>query len=245
MILYFNVKSSSQLDPHVIFISVIKYIFIIAGLKFIEKRYEMVGFFNIYIGLILIVDIGFTCYNYMKNTFFIPVTTQNKNIDFNKQFDDIIDTNFDFKNFNKELDSFDKQINSMIKKKSIKIIKKNNTISEDDIKEFNKNVASKQNSTLQEEKVNQEKVNQEKLNQEKVNQEKVNQEKVNQEKVNQEKVNQEKVNQEKVNQEKVNQEKVNQEKVNQEKVNQEKVNQEKVNQEYSQEVNTVQLTQNN
>jgi hypothetical protein len=86
----------------------------------------------------------------MKNTFFIPIATQNKNTDFNKQFDDIIDTNFDFKNFNKELDSFDKQINSMIKKKSIKIIKKNNTISEDDIKEFNKNVATKQSPTLQE-----------------------------------------------------------------------------------------------
>jgi hypothetical protein len=175
MIFYFNLKSSSQLDqserlrdtkhfrtseklkdflhlcPHGIFISVIKYIFIIAGLKFMERRYEMVGFFNIYIGLILLVDIGFTCYNYMKNTFFIPITTQNKNVDFNKQFDDIIDTNFDLKNFNKELDSFDKQINSMIKKKSIKIIKKNNTISEDDIKEFNKNVANKYSSTLQEE----------------------------------------------------------------------------------------------
>jgi hypothetical protein len=147
MILYFNLKSSSHLDSlklrdskHAIFISIMKYIFIIAGLKFIEKRYDIVGFFNIYIVLVLLVDIGFTCYNYMKNTFFIPIITQNKNVDLDKQFDDIIDKNFDLKNFNKELDNFDKQINSMIKKKSIKIIKKNNNLSEDEIKEFNKNV---------------------------------------------------------------------------------------------------------
>lgn len=160
MIFYFNIKSSSQLDqsfslkdlPHNIFISVMKYIFIIAGLKFMERRYEMVGFFNIYIGLVLIVDIGFTCYNYMKNTFFIPIVSKT-NIDFNKQIDEIIDTNFDFKNFNKDLDSFDKQINSMIKKKSVKIIKKNDTMSENDIKEFNKNVASKQTTCLNQENV--------------------------------------------------------------------------------------------
>ena len=86
MLLYFNVKSSSQIDQHIIFISVIKYIFIIAGLKFIEKRYEMVGFFNIYIALVLIIDICFTCYNYMKNTFFIPIpnSIQIKKLDFNK-----------------------------------------------------------------------------------------------------------------------------------------------------------------
>jgi hypothetical protein len=150
MIFYFNVKNASQLDQHIIFISVMKYIFIIAGLKFIERKHDMVGFFNIYIGLVLIIDIVFTCYNYMKDTFFtIPLNpkytkyTYTKPLDFNKQFDEIIDSNFDFKNFNQELDKFNDQINLMIKKKSVRIIKKDNSASEDDIKEFNKNVESK------------------------------------------------------------------------------------------------------
>ena len=106
MIFYFNVKNSSQLDQHIIFLSVMKYIFIIAGLKFIERKHDIVGFFNIYIVLVLIIDIVFTCYNYMKDTYFtIPLNpkysyTYTKPLDFNTQFDEIIDSNFDFKNFN-------------------------------------------------------------------------------------------------------------------------------------------------
>jgi len=145
MILYFNVKSASGLDPHTIFISIMKYIFVIAGLKFVEKRHDMVGFFNIYIGLVLIIDICFTIYTYMRDTFFsFPGLSKFKpsSTDFSKQFDDIIDTNFDFKQFNKELDNFNDQISSMMKKKSVKIIKKDNSISEEDIKIFNKNVAN-------------------------------------------------------------------------------------------------------
>lgn len=156
MILYFNVKSESglnPLNPHIIFISIMKYIFVIAGLKFVEKRYEIVGFFNIYIGLVLIIDIFFTSYVYMKDTFFTfpqrsslltGMTSKFKQnqTDFSKQFDDIIDSNFDFKQFNKDLDNFNDQISSMIKKKSVKIIKKDNSISEEDIKIFNKNVAN-------------------------------------------------------------------------------------------------------
>ncbi len=162
MILYFNVKSASSLglNPHTIFISIMKYIFVVAGLKFVERKHDMVGFFNIYIGLVLLIDICFTVYSYMKDTFFTfpgscltktsfgGITNKLKQnpIDFSKQFDDIIDSNFDFNQFNKELDNFNDQISSMMKKKSVKIIKKDNSISEEDIKIFNKNVA---NSSIQ------------------------------------------------------------------------------------------------
>jgi hypothetical protein len=81
----------------------------------------------------------------MKDTFFtFPVISKLKPTptDFSKQFDDIIDSNFDFKQFNKELDNFNDQISSMMKKKSVKIIKKDNSISEEDIKNFNKNVVN-------------------------------------------------------------------------------------------------------
>lgn len=150
MILYFNVKSVSGLNPHIIFLSIMKYIFAIAGLKFIEKRYDIVGFFNVYIILVLVIDICFTTYTYMKDTFFTFPGKHNllfkqKPTDFSKQFDDIIDSNFDIKQFNKELDNFNDQISSMMKKKSIKIIKKENSISEEDIKIFNKTVVQEQN----------------------------------------------------------------------------------------------------
>lgn len=158
MIFYFNVKNSSQIDPHIIFISVMKYIFIIAGLKFMERKHEIVGFFNIYIGLVLLIDIGFTCYNYMKYTYFAfptPISLSNqylknsvsKTLNFENQIDEIIDSNFDLKNFNKELDKFNDQINSMIKKKSVKIIKKDNSESENDLKEFNKNISKANQQT--------------------------------------------------------------------------------------------------
>jgi hypothetical protein len=154
MILYFNVKLGSGLDPHTIFISIMKYIFVVAGLKFVEKRYDIVGFFNIYIILVLIIDVFFTLYTYMKDTYFtfpglVKLNKLNKlkqnPTDFSKQFDDIIDTNFDFKQFNKELDNFNDQISSMMKKKSVKIIKKDNSLSEEDIKIFNKNVVNSSN----------------------------------------------------------------------------------------------------
>ena len=134
-----------------------KYIFIIAGLKFVERKHDIVGFFNIYIGLVLVIDICFTAYSFMKETFFnfpqkissISKFKQNQT-DFSKQFDDIIDSNFDFKQFNKELDNFNDQISSMMKKKSVKIIKKENSISEEDIKIFNKNVANSSNNQIPE-----------------------------------------------------------------------------------------------
>jgi len=152
MILYFNVKSNSGLNPHVIFISIMKYIFVIAGLKFVEKKNDMEGFFNIYIGLVLLFDIFFTLYVYMKDTFFtfseVCLTKGSFGGISNKlkQFDDMVDSNFDFNQFNKELDNFNDQISSMMKKKSVKIIKKDNSNSEEDIKNFNKNVA---NSSVQ------------------------------------------------------------------------------------------------
>jgi hypothetical protein len=152
MILYFNVKSAFGLNPHIIFISIMKYIFVVAGLKFVEKRHDMVGFFNIYIGLVILIDIFFTAYTYMKDTYFtFPGLSKFKPspTDFSKQFDDIIDSNFDFKQFNKELNNFNDQINSMMKKKSVKIIKKENSISEEDIKNFNKNVGNSSNQSVQ------------------------------------------------------------------------------------------------
>jgi hypothetical protein len=151
MILYFNVKTNFGLNPHVIFISIMKYIFVVAGLKFVEKKNNITGFFNIYIGLVLLFDIFFTLYIYMKDTFFtFSGACLSKGsyggINKLKQFDDIVDSNFDFNQFNKELDNFNDQISSMMKKKSVKIIKKDNSNSEEDIKNFNKNVA---NSSVQ------------------------------------------------------------------------------------------------
>lgn len=139
MIFYFNIKKSSQINPHVIFISIMKYIFIIAGLKFIEKKNDIVGFFNIYIGLVLIIDICFSCYNYIQNTYLVVHTNLSKSkiLDFETQIDDLIDSKFNLKDYNQKL-------NSMIKKKSVKIIKKDNSESENDLKEFNKNISLNQ-----------------------------------------------------------------------------------------------------
>jgi hypothetical protein len=66
MLLYFITKKSNELNSDTIFITIIKYIFFIAILKFIEHKHNMHGFFNIYISLVIIVDIGFTLYNYIQ-----------------------------------------------------------------------------------------------------------------------------------------------------------------------------------
>lgn len=126
MLLYLNTKISNKLDADIIFISIINYIFSIAFLKFIEHKNGMIGFFNIYIILILLVDFGFTLYYYIK-TFSINVSEIN---------DDIINDKFDIKEFKKEMKQFKKQ-------SKVKIIA-NKSETNTEIKEFNKDIISKQ-----------------------------------------------------------------------------------------------------
>jgi len=149
MLLYFNTNNSKHLNSHIFFITIMKYIFIIASLKFIEHKNTMNGFFNIYIGLIIVFDIGFTLYNYIKVNLLNNVSVKTNNLslttknDFNIYPDEIINTNFNIDDFNEELEKFNNKIKEITKKnKTIRIIKKNN-ITESEIKKFNEDVLNK------------------------------------------------------------------------------------------------------
>jgi hypothetical protein len=102
----------------------------------------MNGFFNIYIVLIIIFDISFTLYNYIKLNLLNNVSLSTKN-DFNIYPDEIINSNFNIDDFNAELENFNKKIKEITKKnKTTRIIKKNN-ITESEIKKFNDDVLNK------------------------------------------------------------------------------------------------------
>jgi hypothetical protein len=119
-----------------------KYIFIIASLKFIEHKNTMNGFFNVYIGLVIVFDISFTLYNYIKINLLNNVSSITKK-DFNIYPDEIINSNFNADDFNEELEKFNLKIKEITRKnKTTKIIKKNN-VTETDIKKFNKDVLNK------------------------------------------------------------------------------------------------------
>jgi hypothetical protein len=69
MLLYLNKDKVNELNSHSIFITIIQYIIAIAVLKFIEHKHTMHGFFNIYITLIILLDVCFTLFNFIKNNF--------------------------------------------------------------------------------------------------------------------------------------------------------------------------------
>ena len=122
MLLYLNTKLLNKLDADIIFVSIINYIFSIAFIKFIEHKNSMIGFFNIYIILILLVDFGFTLYYYIKS-FSINISHLN---------DDIINDKFDIKKYKKEMKQFKKQ-------SKVKIIS-NKSETNTEIKEFNNDI---------------------------------------------------------------------------------------------------------
>ena len=66
MLLYLTIKKSNEINSDLFYFTTMNYIFLIAILKFIERKHDMCGFFNIYIYLIIIIDIGFTIYNYIQ-----------------------------------------------------------------------------------------------------------------------------------------------------------------------------------
>jgi len=143
MLLYFYSNNFKNLNTDLIFLIVMRYIFIIATLKFIEHKNSMIGFFNIYIFLVIILDIGFSIYNYILNNIYnINFKKVNAYSDFNVQPDEIINSNFNIDDFKSELEKFNKKINQISKKKTIKIIKKEN-ITESDINKFNENLIKK------------------------------------------------------------------------------------------------------
>jgi hypothetical protein len=131
MLLYLKKDKMNEINFHNIFITTIQYIITIAVLKFIEHKHTMYGFFNIYIILIILLDICFTLFNFMKNNFLtMPIYIKKK--DFNTFPDEIINSNFDIKKLQNELVNFDKEIKK-------KIIKKEN-ITETEIKKFNQQI---------------------------------------------------------------------------------------------------------
>ena len=169
MLLYLTIKKTNEINSEIIYFAIMNYIFLIAMLKFIERKHNMISFFNIYIYLIIIIDIGFTIYNYIQkyitnikilsnqinNKSEIDISNNiiksNNNInnfkkvitidtmDFNLYPDEIINSNFDIKKFNNELEKFNELIKNPVKSEKIKIIKKEKE-SETEIKKFNENI---------------------------------------------------------------------------------------------------------
>jgi hypothetical protein len=217
MLLYLTIKKSNEINSDLFYFTTMNYIFLIAILKFIERKHDMCGFFNIYIYLIIIIDVGFTIYNYIQkyitninlkkisnqidniseiykseNISYLPlnrlrndlhsysfgigkssplgslnpkegqrslgsvalpvgkessknlkkVITRIDNIDFNIYKDEIINSDFDIKKFNSELQKFNELIKNPLKSEKIKIIKKEKE-SETEIKKFNENINNK------------------------------------------------------------------------------------------------------
>jgi hypothetical protein len=155
MLLYFTIKKSNDINSDLIYLVIMKYIFLIAILKFIERKHDIYGFFNIYIYLIIIIDISFALYDYIKKYIINIKKISNQidtisdiyglkkkkldNMDFNLYPDEIINSNFDIKKFTNELDKFNKLIRNPVKSERIKIIKKEKE-SETEIKKFNENI---------------------------------------------------------------------------------------------------------
>lgn len=167
MLLYLTIKKSNEINSEIIYFAIMNYIFLIAILKFIERKHNIISFFNIYIYLIIIIDISFTIYNYiqkyitnikilsnqinnktdMSNNNDVIKSNINKfkkiitidTMDFNLYPDEIINSEFDIKKFNNELEKFNELIKNPIKSEKIKIIKKEKE-SETEIKKFNENI---------------------------------------------------------------------------------------------------------
>lgn len=213
MLLYLTIKKSNEINSDLFYFTTINYIILIAILKFIERKHDMCGFFNIYIYIIVIIDVGFTIYNYIQkyitniaikktlnqkdniseiykseNVSYLPslkliipnelsplalgcklkgldlpskrssddlnpcqpvdkeslkklkkVITRIDNIDFNIYKDEVINSDFDIKKFNSELQKFNELIKNPLKSEKIKIIKKEKE-SETEIKKFNENI---------------------------------------------------------------------------------------------------------
>lgn len=129
MLLYLNTKIAQKLDADIIFISIINYIFSVALLKFIENKNGMIGFFNIYIFLIILVDFTFTLYHYIISN---VINISSIDLNNNNFQDDIITSNFNMKRFKKDIKKFKKPSKTKI------ISKKSETNT--DIKEFNKEI---------------------------------------------------------------------------------------------------------
>jgi len=138
MLLYLNTKIAKKFSEEIIFLSILNYIFSIGILKFFEFKQSMVGFFNIYIILVIILDIGFCIYFYIKNYI---MNIKHINTDLNEQTDDIINSKFKINQFNDDLLEYNNLIQNISKKnnKKVKIIKKDN-LSETDLKNFNDTV---------------------------------------------------------------------------------------------------------
>ena len=169
MLLYLTIKKTNEINSEIIYFAIMNYIFLIAMLKFIERKHNMISFFNIYIYLIIIIDIGFTIYNciqkYITNIKILSNQINNKSeidisnniiksnnninnfkkvitidtMDFNLYPDEVINSNFDIKKFNNELEKFNELIKNPVKSEKIKIIKKEKE-SETEIKKFNENI---------------------------------------------------------------------------------------------------------
>ena len=171
MLLYLTIKKSNEINSDLFYFTTMNYIFLIAILKFIERKHDMCGFFNIYIYIIIIIDVGFTIYNYIqkyitninlkKISYQIDnlseielhplalgkqssknlkkIITKIDNIDFNIYKDEVINSDFDIKKFNSELQKFNKLIKNPLKSEKIKIIKKEKE-SETEINKFNENI---------------------------------------------------------------------------------------------------------
>lgn len=169
MLLYLTIKKTNKINSEIIYFAIMNYIFLIAMLKFIERKHNMISFFNIYIYLIIIIDIGFTMYNYIQkyitniktlsnqinnkseidisnniiksnNNFKKVITIDTMDtMDFNLYPDEVINSNFDIKKFNNELEKFNELIKNPVKSEKIKIIKKEKE-SETEIKKFNENI---------------------------------------------------------------------------------------------------------
>ena len=170
MLLYLTIKKTNEINSEIIYFAIMNYIFFIAMLKFIERKHNMISFFNIYIYLIIIIDIGFTIYNYIQKYITNIKTLSNQinnkldidkkseidlsnnnninkykkiiTMDFNLYPDEIINSNFDIKKFNNELEKFNELIKNPVKSEKIKIIKKEKE-SETEIKKFNENINKK------------------------------------------------------------------------------------------------------
>ena len=139
MLLFLNTKIDKNLDENILFSCIINYIISVAIIKFFEYKHNMIGFFNIYIILIICTDLTFSLYYYIKNHI-IKIS----NIDI--KCDDVINKKFNSKLFNEELNKFKRRNNN-------KIISKLNCESEAELQKFNQcryNITSTNNITTNE-----------------------------------------------------------------------------------------------
>lgn len=137
MLLYFITKKSNELNSDTIFITIIKYIFFIALLKFIEHKHNMHGFFNIYISLVIIIDIGFTLYNYIQKY----ILSINSSKEINNRYTSTLDSIYSTMPIKNNLNPFNIELTSDISfNKSNKILNSLNNIKNIDFNIFSDEV---------------------------------------------------------------------------------------------------------